>query len=234
LISEVPGLSISAKKKKQPSKQADHFSALAPAYERIKAQLERRKKLQKRVRQPEAGDDTGNDKRGLAVDQQSGGGKNDEEGSREADTRRRDPAYEKKKAAVKWALKKHRKAAEIAKERQRLQEELDEAELNLQWAMDNCFNESEEEKGNERLEEDEGGAGGGGSVERRKISSQREVHHERVEVVASQRRSQKMECSSPDSETESESEEAASSVTESESEKDMPPAQQSLGKKKVS
>ena len=87
MISEVPGLGISAKLKKRVFKQADHSSTMPPAYERIKAQLERRKKHQEVVRaraaqQPEAGNDTGNDKRSeLVVYQQSGGGKNGGEGS---------------------------------------------------------------------------------------------------------------------------------------------------------
>ena len=85
--------------------------------------------------------------------------------------------------------------------------------------------------------------GRSGSAEPLKVSSQRQVFQQRLEFLASQKRSQKEQHSS-DSETDSEDDdnveeaqlEVASSVTESESEEDvqMPPAQQSLGKNKVS
>ena len=52
LASNVPGLKITTKRKKRMSKSADHSSIQPPAYERIKAQLERRKKRQQ-LQQPQ-------------------------------------------------------------------------------------------------------------------------------------------------------------------------------------
>lgn len=217
MFSEVPGLGFSAKLKKRKFKQADHSSTMPPAYERIKAQLERRKKRQEVVRaqaarQPEAGNDTGNDKRReLVVYQESGGGKNGGEGSGGgADTRQKDRDYEKN-TSVKRALKKLRKrlGMEVVEDRQREEEELDEADRDLQWAIDNYFNQSgweeEEEKGNERSQvgedmavmyasekpeverrensrhsQDHSGSQVGGSTQRMKVSSQRPVQEERV------------------------------------------------------
>ena len=52
LASNVPGLKITTKRKKRMSKSADHTSTQPPAYERIKAQLERWKKQQE-LQQPQ-------------------------------------------------------------------------------------------------------------------------------------------------------------------------------------
>ena len=214
MISEVPGLSISSKKKRQISKQADHSSTLPPVYERIKAQLERRKKRQERqerVRQPEVVDDMGVDNREVVVVRQLGGGNNDGQGSRGVDSRGNDRDYEKRKASVKRALKKHRKAEKDARNRQWM-EELEEADMDLQWAIDNCFNDSgweeEEERGKEishenedvavvygsggqeverereipQYRQEESGSRAGGSAQRQKVSSQSGVYEERVET----------------------------------------------------
>ena len=188
MISEVPGLTIPAKKKKRTLKQANHSSTLPPAYERIKAQLERRNKLKERAREFRARDDRGNDKRELVVNQQSGGGENDGEGSRGEDNRQNDGANEIKNASVNRARKKRRKAVgtvgldfEMEKERKRVEEEFEAANMDLQWVIDKYLNENDwgedEEKENERSQVDEDRA-------------VRPVHEERVETSQRSQQSQ--------------------------------------------
>ena len=76
---------------------------------------------------------------------------------------------------------------EIVEDRQRVEEELDEADRDLQWAIDNYFNQSgweeEEENGNERSQVGEDMAMMCASEKPeldRRENSQRPVHEERV------------------------------------------------------
>jgi hypothetical protein len=87
-ISEVPGLKVSAKKKKQTSKHVDRSSTQPPAYERIKEQLERRKKREQQAQQLQPADHSGKTKQNVGgreqrepVARQSGGGNKEEQGS---------------------------------------------------------------------------------------------------------------------------------------------------------
>ena len=83
------------------------------------------------------------------VVRQLGGGNNDGQGSRGVDTWGNDRDYKKKKASVKRALKKYRKAEKVARNRQRMKE-LEEVDIDLQWVIDNCFNDSGWEEEEER------------------------------------------------------------------------------------
>jgi len=208
-IREVPGLKVSAKAKKRTSKHADHSSTLPPAYERIKAQLERRKKRQQRAQRPLPADQSGKKRQNvggsgqedLAVVQQSGGSSEEAQGSRKVDKRGEASTDREKTAALEQAHRRYREAKAAEKERQRLAKELEEAERDLQEALDECVRSANEGSGEDRDRSEHSqvrpGSQAAGSAQRTKVLSRREEHQERLELLASQKGSQTKRSSPP-------------------------------------
>ena len=163
IISEVPGLKVSANRKKRTSGHVDHSSTQPPAYERIKAQLERRKERQGRARQPQPASHPEKKKRNAeggrqrkqappaapTAVQHSGDGNNVAPGGRKADTRRNVPNDEDEdgNAAAERAYQRYREAKAGELERRRQQKELEELEMELDRALDNIADEGHIEDG---------------------------------------------------------------------------------------
>jgi hypothetical protein len=205
-FSDVPGLKVSAKKKRGTSKHADHSSTLPPAFERIKAQLERRKKRQEQARetadnsegQPLANVGSG-EQTEPAVVRKSGGGNKQRQGSKIADTRREGPTDEEEAAAANRAFRKKLEAARVIKKRRKLQKAAEDADIDLQYAIEQLLasdfedfdkdrDEPEVATGKRKSQVDENGVDhdhpasqAAGGAQRTKVSSQMEVHQERLE-----------------------------------------------------
>lgn len=144
-ISEVPGLKIFAKKKMRTSKHADHSSTQPPAYERIKAQLERRKKRRQQAQQLQSPNHSrkarkaqkakqnveGGVQKGL-VDQQSGSSNKEAQGSRIEDARREDPLEsDGEEAARQERVRYYREAVAAKKKKRKVQKEVEDADRDL-------------------------------------------------------------------------------------------------------
>ena len=256
-ISIVPGLKVSTKVKKALNKDADHSSTQPPAYERIKAQLERRKKRQQQAQQSRSqpADHSQKKKQREQVVQRSRGSDNLKDAQESmvgsvGNTRRDAPTDEKRAAGVERGhrMRREAKAAEEEWERQ-LDEELEEAERELEIALDDCVRsangedreddvdramvalkpDSECQKDTQHGEVHPGSqAVTVGSAERSKVSSQRQMHQERLENLASQKRSQEKDRHSqfvkkPEEESVTESESPIEdSETDPESDEDVP------------
>lgn len=139
-VSNVPGLKVTTKRKKQMSKSADHSSTQPPAYERIKAQLECRRKKRQQVPQPQPGHSEkrnhnvrGGGRREPEAVQQAGGSNKETQGSKILD---KGPTDEEKAAATEGmpVHRKYREAVAAEKKKRRIEKEHEEAMTDLEDA----------------------------------------------------------------------------------------------------